>query len=115
MSFALTLFTYDFFFFLTTRLACVSVNRLTMHLRSYAAHYGSNSANERAESEFVLASVHVRRLGRQRRDSWLGASTFEVPADGVPRDGDGLGGPGLGILELRDMSGDGGLDHKLRS
>ncbi len=93
----------------------MSVNRLTLHLRSYAAHYGSNSANERPESEFVLAPVHVRQLGRQRRDSWLGASTFEVPADGVPRDGDGLGGPGLVILELRDMSSDGGLDHELRS
>ncbi len=88
--------------FLANRFGCVSVNRLTLHLRSYASNYGDDSENsaEHAVSEFAV----------RRRNSWLGASTFEVSVD-EGRDG----GLSLGILELRDMSNDGELNHELRN
>jgi len=88
--------------FLAHRFACVSVNRLTLHLRSYASNYGDDFENtaEHAVSEFAA----------RRRNSWLGASTFEVSVDGG-----GGGELSLGILELRDMSNDGELNHELRN
>jgi len=65
---------------------CVSVNRLTLHLRSYT------SIPEPGSTAQVITPFIVKR---QRRNSWLGVSTFEIP------DGDGQN-----IYEMSDMSGD---------
>jgi len=70
-----------------TSFGCVSVNRLTLHLRSY-----SSNADCSGETEGVITPFIAKR---QRRSSWLGASTLEMP------DGDGRN-----ILELKDLSGE---------
>lgn len=72
------------------RLVCVSVNRLTLHLRSYSS-----------ESDFgdVKRSLTPFSAKRQRRNSWLGASTLEVVNDSVAStDSDS----GSSAFEMRD-------------
>jgi len=63
-------------------LVCVSVNRLTLHLRSY----NSDTDSERTMAPFVA------KLRRQ--NSWLGASTLEVSR---------ASGGGLSNLEMNDL------------
>ncbi len=58
---------------ISARFVCVSVNRLTLHLRSYT----SDSDSGRVGSERALSLAFAAK--RQRRNSWLGTSTFEVP------------------------------------
>jgi len=72
---------------------CVSVNRLTLHLRSYT----SDSDSGRVGSERALSLAFAAK--RQRRNSWLGTSTFEVPD--APS--------GQSNLEMFDMSTGGGI------
>ncbi|KLO10603.1 hypothetical protein SCHPADRAFT_892243 [Schizopora paradoxa] len=55
-------------------LVCVSVNRLTLHLRSYS------DKTEFGDGQRSITSFSAKR---QRRNSWLGASTLEVVNDSV--------------------------------
>jgi len=55
-------------------IACVSVNRLTLHLRSYSSD-SEPGPSKRSEALPTFATVPNRQ--RRRRNSWLGASTFE--------------------------------------
>ncbi len=64
------------------RLVCVSVNRLTLHLRSY----NSDTDSERTMAPFVAKL--------RRRNSWLGASTLEVSR---------ASGSGLSTVEMNDL------------
>jgi len=66
-------------------LGCVSVNRLTLHLRSYASSPDSDDT-ARVITPFIAK--------RQRRSSWLGVSTFEISDGG-----------GQNIYEMRVLSG----------
>jgi len=60
-------------------LACVSVNRYTLYLRSYVVGLPAISGN----SESTIGPFDAP--GRRRRDSsWLGASTFDVHDVGEP-------------------------------
>lgn len=88
----------------------MSVNRLTLHLRSYSSStYGNfedtGLADQETVSEFDagLRFGGVRKLGR--RHSWLGASTLQVPADSMICSDDHE----LCTLELDYMSNDGNL------
>jgi len=70
----------------TIALGCVSVNRLTLHLRKHASipDYGGTT-------QVITPFIAMR----QRRSSWLGVSTFEIPDGG-----------GQNIHEMSDLSGD---------
>jgi len=75
-------------------LACVSVNRLTLHLRSYTSDYDSGPA-ERTLSSFAAVAAPKRR---PRRNSWLGTSTLEFHDMYLDTE-DG----GASSLEMRDI------------
>jgi len=76
----------------TLGLVCVSVNRLTLQLRSYS----SDSNARHIGSPRVLSLAFGAK--RQRRNSWLGASTLEVP--------DASSDGGQNTLEMCDMFSD---------
>jgi len=80
-------------------LVCVSVNRLTLHLRSY---------NTKPESGYTDAIMRPSTTKLRRRSSWLGASTLQV----MDMSSDG----GFSTLEMHDMFGDGDRkNHSLNS
>lgn len=58
-------------YFMLSRFVCISINRLTLHLRSYTH---DSDSYEDAEPSKSLAFV----AKRPRRSSWLGASTLDV-------------------------------------
>jgi len=80
-------------------LVCVSVNRLTLHLRSFDSDLDSRR------------TMAPRSERRQRRNSWLGASTLDVR--------EVFSGDELSTLEMHDFDrdglGDGGSGRKLHN
>jgi len=67
----------------TVGMACVSVNRLTLHLRSYT----SDSDTGRTEQTLTPIIMNGPARRRQRRDSWMGVSTLEAFDTQVDSDG----------------------------
>ncbi|KLO07401.1 hypothetical protein SCHPADRAFT_894680 [Schizopora paradoxa] len=64
----------------TVQVVCMSVNRLTLSLRSFQSPDAvTTSQNEKPE----LSTF--RYEPRRRRGSWIGTSTFEIGSDHVPR------------------------------
>jgi len=74
-------------------IACVSVNRLTLHLRSYTLDSDSGPAKRTLTTFDATAAPK-----RQRRSSWLGASTLGAHDTQLESDGGGSSS-----LEMRDM------------
>ncbi len=83
------------------RLVCVSVNRLTLHLRGFNTDF---------DSQRTMAPFSAKR---QRRNSWLGTSTLDVRDASETSSESGV----LSTLEMHDLYGpnDGGSDRKFQS
>ncbi|KLO09582.1 hypothetical protein SCHPADRAFT_1000154 [Schizopora paradoxa] len=94
-------------------LACISVNRLTLHLRSYSMSDSHDTDSDDGEIKFVQPSASTRRTSSRRR-SWLGASTLEIP-DEINVVSEGRFSSAATTLELRDFSNSGAsTPQKLR-
>jgi len=75
-------------------LVCISVNRLTLHLRTYAVDSLPHDAGRTTNS-------------RRRRRSWLGASSLDVDDTIMSSDG------GRDTLEMHGLSSDDGIYPKI--
>jgi len=85
-------------------LVCVSVNRLTLHLRGFNTDF---------DSQRTMAPFSAKR---QRRNSWLGTSTLDVRDASETSSDSGV----LSTLEMHDLYGpigpnDSGSDRKFES
>ncbi len=80
------------------RLVCVSVNRLTLHLRTYAV-----------DSNTLPHDAGRTTNSRRRRSSWLGASTLDVDDTIMSSDG----GRDMYTLEMHGLSSDDGTCPKI--
>lgn len=80
------------------RFACVAVNRLTLHLKSYSPETDSDVEDMHESLSIAFAEPPPSRNRARRRDSWLGASTLEMPV--ILREDQ------ESALEMRDIASD---------